>query len=102
MFFKMAKSINKTDFYKHLRIYLTWCVLFFIINKVTSPGVNWFIYPIMGWGISVFIQAIMVFFPVGDEKVKATSHLPSGKNKDDDFLDLKPLQQKNWKEEDIV
>jgi hypothetical protein len=44
----------------------------------------------------------MVFFPVGDEKVKATSHLPSGKNKDDDFLDLKPLQQKNWKEEDIV
>jgi hypothetical protein len=100
--FKMAKNINKTDFYKHLRMYLTWCVLFFIINKVTSPGVNWFIYLILLWGISVFIQAIMVFFPVGDEKVKATSHLPSGKNKDDDFLDLKPLHQKNWKEEDIV
>lgn len=98
----MAKIINKTDFYKHLRIYLTWCVLFFIINKVTSPNVNWFIYPILGWGISVFIQAIMVFFPTGDEKVKAASHLPSGKNKDADSLDLKPLQQKNWKEEDIV
>lgn len=102
MFFKMAKIINKTDFYKHLRIYLTWCVLFFIINKVTSPNVNWFIYPILGWGISGFIQAIMVFFPTGDEKVKAASYLPSGKNKDADFLDLKPLQQKNWKEEDIV
>jgi uncharacterized membrane protein YdbT with pleckstrin-like domain len=90
----MAKSINKIDFYKHLRIYLTWCVLFFVINKVTSPNVNWF--------ISIFIQAIMVFFPVGDEKVKASSHLPSGKEKKEDFLDLKPLQQKNWKEEDIV
>ena len=98
----MAKSINKIDFYKHLRIYLTWCVLFFVINKVTSPNVNWFIYPIMGWGISIFIQAIRVFFPVGDEKVKRTSHLPSGKEKKEDFLDLKPLQQKNWKEEDIV
>ncbi|MFN9378692.1 MAG: 2TM domain-containing protein, partial [Bacteroidota bacterium] len=53
----MTKSINKIDFYKHLRIYLTWCVLFFVINKVTSPNVNWFIYPILGWGISVFIQA---------------------------------------------
>lgn len=98
----MAKIINKTDFYKHLRVYLTWCVLFFIINKVTSPDVNWFIYPILGWGISVFIQAIMVFFPVGDEKVKAISHLPSGKKDKDDFLELKPLQHKNWKEEDMV
>ena len=44
----------------------------------------------------------MVFFPVGDEKVKTTSHLPSGKEKKEDFLDLKPLKQKNWKEEDIV
>jgi hypothetical protein len=98
----MAKSITKIVFYKHLRIYLTWCVLFFVINKVTSPNVNWFIYPIMGWGISIFIQAIRVFFPVGDECVKVTTHLPAGKNKDDDFLVLKPLQQKNWKEEDIV
>lgn len=98
----MAKIINKINFYKHLRIYLTWCMLFFVINKVTSPGVNWFIYPILGWGISIFIQAIMIFFPVGDVKVKATSYLPSGKNKEVDFLDLKPLNQKNWKEEDIV
>jgi hypothetical protein len=98
----MAKIINKTDFYKQLRIYLTWCVLFFVINKVTSPNVNWFIWPIMGWGIAIFIQAIRVFFPVGDEKVKTTSPLPSGKNDKDDFLVLKPLQQKNWKEEDIV
>ena len=98
----MAKSINKIDFYKHLRIYLTWCVLFFVINKVTSPNVNWFIYPILGWGISVFIQAIMVFFPVGDEKVKTTSHWPSGKEKKEVFLELNPLEQKNWKEEDIV
>ncbi len=98
----MAKSINKIDFYKLLRIYLTWCVLFFVINKVTSPNANWFIYPILGWGISIFIQAIRVYFPVGDKKVKASAHLPSGKEKKEDFLDLKPLQQKNWKEEDIV
>lgn len=98
----MAKSINKTDFYKHLRIYLTWCVLFFIINKVTSPGINWFIYPVMGWGISVFIQAVIVFFPIGDENKTTNLSLPSGRNKNDDFLELKPLQQKNWKEEDIV
>lgn len=98
----MSKSIDKVTFYKHLRIYLTWCFLFFVINKVTSPGENWFIYPILGWGISIFIQAIKFFFPVGDEKACVKPPLPSGKNKEDDFLDLKPLRQKNWKEEDIV
>lgn len=98
----MSKSIDKVTFYKHLRIYLTWCILFFVINKVTSPDVNWFIYPILGWGISIFIQAIKVFFPVGDEKALVKPSLPSGKNDENDMLDLKPLQQKNWKEEDIV
>lgn len=98
----MSKSIDKVTFYKHLRIYLTWCILFFVINKVTSPDVNWFIYPILGWGISIFIQAIKVFFPVGDEKALVKPPLPSGKNDENDMLDLKPLQQKNWKEEDIV
>lgn len=97
----MRKKINKIDFFKLLRIYLIWCVLFFIINKVTSPGVNWFIYPILGWGISVFIQAIMVFFPVGDEKNNSKSKLATGK-KEEDFLELKPLVRKKWADEDIV
>jgi hypothetical protein len=97
----MAKSINKTDFYKHLRIYLTWCVLFFIINKVTSPGVNWFIYPILGWGISVLIQAIMVFFPKGDEKIVNKPKLTEG-NIGEDLLQLKPLVRKKWSDDDIV
>ena len=56
---------------------------------MTSPNANWFIYPILGWGISIFIQAIRVYFPVGDKKVKASAHLPSGKEKKEDFLDLK-------------
>lgn len=97
----MRKKINKTDFYKHLRIYLTWCVLFIVINKVTSPQVNWFIYPILGWGISVFIQAVILFFPLGDEKKPNHSMLNSG-DKKEDYLDLKPLEQKKWTDEDIV
>jgi hypothetical protein len=97
----MSKKISKVDFYKHLRIYLTWCVLFFIINKVTSPDVNWFIWPIFGWGISVFIQAITVFFPVGDEKNNSKPKLTTG-NHGEDFLELKPLVRKKWADDDIV
>jgi len=75
--------------------------LFFIINKVTSPDVNWFIWPILGWGISVFIQAITVFFPVGDEKFLNKPKLTEG-NKEEDLLQLKPLVRKKWAEDDIV
>ncbi|MEY3323574.1 MAG: hypothetical protein RLZZ417_3157 [Bacteroidota bacterium] len=97
----MKKKITKVDFYKHLRIYLIWCVLFFIINKVTSPGVNWFIYPILGWGISVFIQAIKVLFPTEEEKISNKPKLTEG-NKEDDLLQLKPLLRKKWSDDDIV
>ena len=97
----MSKKISKVDFYKHLRIYLIWCVLFFVINKVTSPDVNWFIWPILGWGISVFIQAITVFFPVGDEIFLNKPKLTEG-NKEEDLLQLKPLVRKKWAEDDIV
>jgi len=97
----MGKKNNKINFYKHLRIYLTWCVLFFIINKVTSPGINWFIYPILGWGISVFIQAIFVFFPTDDEKTSNKAKLTEG-NIEEEFLELKPLVRKKWSEDDIV
>jgi hypothetical protein len=97
----MRKKKTKANFFKHLRVYLTWCVLFFVINKVTSPGVNWFIYPIMGWGISVFIQAVFVFFPLDFEKKRFKPELSAG-NKKEDFLELKPLVKKKWSDDDMV
>lgn len=96
----MDKKITQVDFYKHLRIYLTWCVLFFVINKFISPGVNWFIYPILGWGISVFIQAIKVFFPTEEDDISKKPKLTKGN--EDDILKLKPLVTKKWSDDDIV
>jgi hypothetical protein len=55
----------------------------------------------MGWGISIFIQAVILFFPIGDERKPNKSLLPPGSN-EEDFLDLKSLKQKKWKDEDMV
>lgn len=44
---------EEKGFYGHLFTYLVFAVLFFIFNKLTS-SVNWWYWPVLGWGIGVF------------------------------------------------
>ncbi|MDD5689640.1 MAG: 2TM domain-containing protein [Caldisericia bacterium] len=48
-------------FYSHLLAYVLVNILLFIINLLTSPGVFWFYWPLLGWGIGVLVHAIGVF-----------------------------------------
>lgn len=49
------------DFYQHLLTYIVVNAFLFGINKVTSPGTNWFIWPLMGWGVGIVLHALTVF-----------------------------------------
>jgi len=49
------------SFYSHLIVYLIMAVFFIVINLVTSPGVYWFYWPIIGWGIGVFFHGMETF-----------------------------------------
>jgi len=57
----------KNNFYLNLsmkipvKVYVIVNVVSVIINLVTSPGVLWFYWPILGWGIGLFFHGMSVF-----------------------------------------
>lgn len=69
---KMYTEDNKYDkakkrvrmikgFYIHLAVYVLVNILLFLINILTSPGVFWFYWPLLGWGIGLASHAIFVY-----------------------------------------
>lgn len=48
-------------FYQHLVTYLIVNAVLFVINRLTSPGYFWFVWPLLGWGIGVALHAVSVF-----------------------------------------
>lgn len=50
--------------YTHLSVYAAVIVFLAVIDFVASPGVTWFHWPMLGWGVAVVIHAASVFvFP---------------------------------------
>ncbi len=59
---KAKKRVEEIKgFYSHLIVYIVVNILLFIINLVSSPGIWWFYWPLLGWGIGVFFHAMGVF-----------------------------------------
>jgi len=62
---KLAKKkvAKKKGFYTHFAVYIAVGLFFFIMNMVTQdeePGL-WFFYPMLPWGIAIFIHYFSVF-----------------------------------------
>lgn len=49
------------SFYSHFFIYLLINAFFFVIDMLTSPGRWWFYWPMLGWGIGLFVHFMGVF-----------------------------------------
>ncbi len=59
---KAKKRVEEIKgFYSHLIVYVAVNVVLVIINLVTSPGVLWFYWPLLGWGIGLFFHGMGVF-----------------------------------------
>ena len=56
---KRANEIK--EFYQHLTTYVLVNAFLFAVNKLTSPGYNWFIWPLLGWGLGLVLHALSVF-----------------------------------------
>lgn len=48
-------------FYNHLLTYLTVNSFLIFINLMYSPVYLWFFYPLIGWGLGLFLHAMSVF-----------------------------------------
>jgi len=55
---KRVKDLK--GFYSHLFVYIAVNLGLFIINLLWSRDNWWFVYPLVGWGIAVLINGIMV------------------------------------------
>ena len=51
----------KYGFFVHAAVYAAVMLLLVVINLLTSPGVIWFIWPLMGWGLAVALHGARVF-----------------------------------------
>jgi len=59
---KAKKRVEEIKgFYSHLIAYVAVNIVLVIINLVTSRGVLWFYWPLLGWGIGLFFHAMGVF-----------------------------------------
>ena len=63
------RAVAKYNFYRHLVIYIAVNILLIIINLSTSTETLWFKWPLMGWGLAVFLHALGVFFSSGESDV---------------------------------
>ncbi len=62
---KIAK--RKADFIKHFIIYIVIMIFLAIINNITSPGYQWWLWPALGWGIGVVLNFFSVYIFKGRE-----------------------------------
>jgi len=53
------------DFYQNLIVYISVNILLIIINFVTSPGILWFYWVTVFWGIGIVLHAVRVFILKG-------------------------------------
>ena len=51
----------KMGFYTHFSVYAAVILLLAVINFVTSTGVIWFHWPMLGWGVAIVIHGAFVF-----------------------------------------
>ncbi|MBB4079217.1 hypothetical protein GGR28_001837 [Lewinella aquimaris] len=96
---------KKIDFRRHLRTYLVMCGFFVLLNVITYVGAFWAIWPILGWGIGITMQAMSLYGPLADPE---DVH-PREENKGtpladpDERMELRELETRRpYRDEDLV
>ncbi len=103
---------KKLDFRRHSRTYLVMCGFFILLNLLTTGTIGWAIWPIMGWGIGVTLQALSLYGPLADpEDAHPTEEDKPNRRSDgtplpdleNESLELRELETKRpYRDEDLV
>ena len=64
----------KSDFYRHLAVYVVVNLLLVVINLVTSRDYFWAMWPLLGWGIGLAFHALRVFAFDGSKQHHPAHH----------------------------
>ena len=109
---------DKKGFYTHLSVYLSVGAFFFAMNMVTWSGKFWFFFPLLPWGIGLFIHFFTTFgipFMVvlssdWEEKelakeLRRIDKKTASSFEKNDELELKELAKRkatDWEDDDLV
>ena len=96
---------KKIDFRRHLRTYLVMSAFFVILNLFTIGSIGWAIWPILGWGIGVAMQAMSLYGPLADpDDVHPRDDQERGTPLPDleDRMELRELERRPYRDEDLV
>ena len=113
---KAEKRVRRIKrFYKNLAIWLLVSAFLFGINLLTSTAHLWAIYPFLGWGLGIAIEAVSLFGSSSrvddweDRKTREIARRQQHRNKQlSDEVDEKPLdlgettKKPLYREEDLV
>lgn len=56
-----GRAVAKYGFVVHAAIYAAVMGMLAVINLLTSPGVIWFIWPLVGWGVFLALHGLRVY-----------------------------------------
>lgn len=105
---------KKIDFKRHLRTYLVMSFFFIALNTLGGSHNFWAIWPILGWGIGVAMQALSLYGPLADpEDVHPADEEFSGplpeitdeevRRRERDRIELRELEDNRpYRDEDLV
>lgn len=96
---------KKLDFRRHLRTYLVMCVFFISINALSFDGGIWAVWPILGWGIGIVLQALSLYGPLADPEDSHPTKSTRGTSLPDleERMELRELDtQRPYRDEDLV
>ncbi len=57
----LSRMRAKVGFRWHFAAFAIINALLFALNQMFTPGLNWFIWPLVGWGIALGFHAFAVF-----------------------------------------
>ncbi|MFN8359034.1 MAG: 2TM domain-containing protein [Candidatus Kapaibacterium sp.] len=80
---------KKRKFYSHLRTYLVVNAFFVAVSLMT--GGNWFIWPMLGWGLGLALDALGTFMPSDEDLERGAKKILKRRNITTAFDTLKTL-----------
>ena len=52
---------QKKGFYQHLTVFLSCGIFFFLLNMITDRVELWYFFPLLPWGVALFIHYVSTF-----------------------------------------
>jgi hypothetical protein len=102
---------KQIDFRRHLRTYLVMSAFFVALNVITIGSIGWAIWPILGWGIGVAMQALSLYGPLADpedahpteEERRNTAPPRHREAEPEERMELRELETRRpYRDEDLV